>query len=63
MNKFFFYLYLVGGSIAAALLGYDLVTTWPNVAANSLVLDILPMLLLYYLAYKTYHEKKDKELM
>jgi len=63
MNKKFLYLYLIGGAIALGLLIYDLVTTWPNPSATSLILDILPMILFFYLSYKTYHEKKDQELM
>jgi hypothetical protein len=63
MNKKFLYLYLIGGAIALGLLIYDLVTTWPHPGATSLILDILPMILFFYLSYKTYHEKKDQELM
>ena len=63
MNKKFLYLYLIGGAIALGLLVYDLATTLPNPSPTSLALDILPMLMFFYLAYKTYHEKKDQELM
>jgi hypothetical protein len=63
MFKKFFYLYLVGGAIALGLLVYDLASTWPHPGFQSLALDILPMVLFFYLSYKTYHEKKDKEMM
>jgi hypothetical protein len=62
INKFF-YLYLAGGSIAAALLVYDIITTYPKPTITNLALDFLPAVFLYYLAYKTFHEKKDNELM
>jgi hypothetical protein len=62
MNKFF-YLYLLGGIIALGLTIYDVATTYPHVRATDMLLDIIPGILLFYLAYKVYHEKKDKELM
>jgi len=63
MSTKFFYLYLVGGAIALGLLIFDLISTWPKPSLESLALDILPMILFFYLSYKTYHEKKDQELM
>ncbi len=63
MNYKFFYLYLIGGAIAVGLLIYDLMRTWPKTTISDLILDILPAILLFYLAYKTYHEKNDQELM
>ena len=63
MNKKFFYLYLVGGAIALGLLIYDVLSTYPKLSPTSLALDILPGIMFFYLAYKTYHEKKDQELM
>jgi hypothetical protein len=63
MSKKFFYLYLAGGTLAVALLIYDVITTYPKLQTGSLVFDIGPAILLYYLAYKSYHEKKDGELM
>ena len=64
MNRKFFYLYLIGGSIAFLLLIYQLLSTHkagPNIW--NMAGYILLMVVLYYLAYKTYHEKKDDELM
>ena len=64
MSKFFFYLYLVGGTTALALLVYDVLTAWPKwTATSNILLDVLPALFLFYMAYKVYHEKKDHELM
>jgi len=63
MSNKFFYLYLIGGTIGAALLVYDVITTYPKLGFGNLALDFLPAVFLYYLAYKTYHEKKDKEMM
>jgi hypothetical protein len=37
--------------------------TYPEISAQGVPLDALPSLVFYYLAYKTYHEKKDSELM
>lgn len=61
--KKFFYVYLIGGSVAVGLLIYDIISTFPNVKTGDLLFDILPAILLFYLAYKTYHEKKDGEMM
>jgi hypothetical protein len=60
----FFYLYLITGSLALALLVYQLFSQ--QVSKNNLwnfAGDIMLVIVLYYLAFKTYHEKKDKELM
>jgi hypothetical protein len=64
MNNRFYYLYLIAGSIALIFLLYQLFTRHAN-AINwwNLSGDIFLVVVLYYLAYKTYHEKKDKEMM
>jgi hypothetical protein len=59
----FFYLYFIGGSVALLLLIYAIVTAYPNVNGSGAFFYIIPTLLLYYMAYKTYHVKKDGELM
>jgi len=61
--KKFFYVYLIGGSVAVGLLIYDIISTVPQIKTQDLLFDILPAILLFYLAYKTYHEKKDGEMM
>lgn len=62
MASKFFYLYLAGGLIAFLLAAYRLYTEYPSLHTISVVY-FLPSLLLFYLAYKTYHEKKDQEMM
>jgi hypothetical protein len=42
---------------------YRAITTYPNLNTGQFVLNAVIALFFYYLAYKTYHEKKDKELM
>lgn len=64
MNNRFYYLYLIAGTIALIFLFYQLLAyhtaaiNWWNLSG-----DIFLVVVLYYLAYKTYHEKKDKEMM
>jgi hypothetical protein len=41
----------------------QVIVTYPDVSPKGVLLNTLPALLFYYLAYKTYHEKKDNELM
>lgn len=64
MNNRFYYLYLIAGSIALIFLLYQLFA--PHTGkfdAWNLGGDVFLVVVLYYLAYKTYHEKKDKEMM
>ncbi|MFA6084542.1 hypothetical protein [Mucilaginibacter sp.] len=63
MSGKFFYLYLIGGTVALALLIYEIIAAYPNVKSQGALFYILPTVLLYYMAYKTYHVKKDGELM
>ena len=63
MSGKFFLLYLVGGTVAMALLIYEIIVAYPNVNGQGALFYIIPTLLLYYMAYKTYHVKKDGELM
>ena len=63
MSKKFFYLYLIGGMVAFILLVYQLVATYPNVKYGGALFYIIPTVLLFYMAFKTYHVKKDGELM
>ena len=59
----FFYLYIVGGTVALILLIYQVAVTYPDVSTAGILFNILPILVLYYLAFKVYHEKKDSDLM
>lgn len=63
MSPKFFYLYFVGGTLALILEVYQLVANYPNVNFATVLLYLIPALLLYYMAYKVYHVKKDGELM
>jgi hypothetical protein len=64
MGNKFFYLYLAGGILAISLLTKDIINNYPNTPTISdILLDAIPAVLLFYLAFKTYREKKDKELM
>jgi predicted membrane protein len=64
MNNRFYYVYLIAGSIALLLFIYQLFSSHnADVNLYNLMGYIIAVIILYYLAYKTYHEKKDKELM
>ncbi|HZY37483.1 MAG TPA: hypothetical protein VFE53_12585 [Mucilaginibacter sp.] len=63
MNPKFKVLYVIAGTLALLLVVYQLFTDKPSVYIPRLILKIVMSLFFYYLAYKTYHEKKDKELM
>ncbi|HEY4323593.1 MAG TPA: hypothetical protein VGN20_06390 [Mucilaginibacter sp.] len=63
MNPKYLILYLIAATLALIMVIYQLITTspvfdWGRIALNSVI-----SMFFYYLAYKTYHEKKDKELM
>ena len=63
MNPKFLILYIIGGTIALILIIYQVITTYPTFDLGRVALNAVICLFFYYLAYKTYHEKKDKELM
>ncbi|ASU35573.1 hypothetical protein [Mucilaginibacter xinganensis] len=63
MNPKYLVLYLIAATLALALTIYQAVTTYPVLNYPRLVLNIIISIFFYYLAYKTYHEKKDQELM
>lgn len=63
MNPKFFVLYIVFGILGLLLAAYKLITTYPNVSTGRIALDIIIAFFFFYLAYKAYHVKKDKELM
>lgn len=62
LNKFF-YLYLAGGTLALLLLLYQTIGKYPNISISSVFGDVLLTIVLYYMAYKVYHEKNDGEMM
>lgn len=63
MSGKFFYLYFVGGTVALALLVYEIIASYPHVKSQGALFYTVPTLLLYYMAYKTWHVKNDSELM
>ena len=63
MNPKYLILYIAAGTFALILVVYQLITTYSNLNTARLGLNTVIALFFYYLAYKTYHEKKDKELM
>jgi hypothetical protein len=62
INKFF-YAYLIGAFAALILAVYQLMVTTPRVSTPVGFLYLVPAVILFYLAYKVYHEKNDSELM
>ena len=63
MNPKYLILYLIAATLALGLAIYLLITTDPKVSYGRISLDVIISVFFYYLAYKTYHEKKDQELM
>jgi len=64
MSNRFYYLYLIAGTIALIILLYQLFSPHATtISIWNLSGDIFLIVVLYYLAFKTYHEKKDKEMM
>jgi hypothetical protein len=63
MNPKYLALYLVAGTLSLLLIIYELISDYPVFSAVRILGNVILCLAFYYLAYKTYHEKKDKELM
>ncbi|MEN0055333.1 MAG: hypothetical protein AAGC65_16780 [Mucilaginibacter sp.] len=63
MNPKFRLLYIIIGTLLLISLLVEVFITYPEVSPKGVLLNALPALLFFYLAYKTYHEKKDNELM
>ena len=63
MNSKFLILYFIAATLVLVLVIYQVLTTYPALNYGKLALNLVISIFLYYLAYKTYHEKKDKELM
>jgi hypothetical protein len=63
MNQKYLVLYLIAATLALLLVIYQGITTYPSINYSRLGLNVIISLFFYYLAYKTYHEKKDQELM
>ncbi|MCR8561338.1 hypothetical protein KXD93_27035 [Mucilaginibacter sp. BJC16-A38] len=63
MNPKYRILYLIAGILALGLVIYQAVTTYPALNYPRLGLNTIISIFFFYLSYKTYHEKKDGELM
>jgi hypothetical protein len=63
MSYRFFYLYLAGGTIALILLIWQIIAYYPDLNDFDVFLNLIPVFLLYYMAYKVRREKEDKDLM
>ena len=63
MSTKFFYLYIAGGTAALLWLIYRLVAYYPALNTLDLAINAVPVVLLYYLAYKVRREKEDKDMM
>ena len=63
MNPKYLILYFIAATVALILVIYQAISTYPDLNMTGIILNTIISLFFYYLAYKTYHEKKDKELM
>ena len=63
MSPKFFIAYLIGATVALLLAAYRLIMFQGQVSVVVALLYFIPAVLLYYMAYKVYHIKKDGELM
>jgi hypothetical protein len=54
-------IYLVGGFAFLLLLGYEIVSSFPEINPKDVLKFTVPSLVFFFLAYKTYPEK-DNEL-
>ena len=63
MSYKFFYLYLAGGTIFLLALIYQVIDYYPALNTTAVILNAIPIVLFYYLAYKVRREKEDKDLM
>jgi len=63
MNKKYLTLYIIAGTVVVLLGTYKFITEYPNFSIFRALLHLVIAVVFYYMAYKTYHEKKDNELM
>lgn len=63
MSYKFFYLYLAGATVALLLLIYQVTTYYPDLNGIGLFINVFPVILLYYMAYKVRREKQDRDMM
>jgi hypothetical protein len=58
-----FYLYLGGAVVGLILFICELVFYYSKLSTSDIVLSALPVVLLFYVSFKVYHENADDELM
>lgn len=63
MSYKFFYLYLIGGTIALLLFVYQWITYYPSLNTTGVASNAIIIVLLFYMAYKVRREKEDKDMM
>ncbi len=63
MNPKYLVLYFIAATLALILAVYTAFITYPAPNYPRIGLNVIISVFFYYLAYKTYHEKKDNELM
>jgi hypothetical protein len=63
MSNKFFYLYLIGGCVSLLLFVYQLIAYYPSFNELGVIVNVVVVLLLFYMAYKVRREKEDKDLM
>lgn len=63
MSYRFFYLYVFAGTVAFSVLAYQVSAHYPEVNISAIAINALPGVVLYYLAYKVFRAKHNKELM
>jgi len=63
MNPKYLVLYLIATVLALILAIYQVIISYPVLNTGKIALNLITALFFGYLAYKTYHEKKDNELM
>jgi hypothetical protein len=57
-----FFLYLIGGTIAVTILLYNLTVDYPVEDVPSIIECVIPIILLYFLAYKSFNAKDGQHL-
>jgi hypothetical protein len=58
-----FHLYLTGAIISLILFVIEMALYYSKLSTSDIVLSALPVVLLFYVSFKVYHENADDELM
>jgi hypothetical protein len=57
------YLYTAGGIVASVLFGIELYRYYAQLETIEIIVSAVPLIVLFYLAFKSYREKHDEDLM